>query len=113
MSANVLNSTFGLHCVAGNQALYRKLLGKFIDQQGEAPSAIEEALAAGDTELAHRLAHTLKGVSASLGITGVQQCATELDSAFKDGLHGADFLPPLRAAMADALRAIAAFQETA
>jgi HPt (histidine-containing phosphotransfer) domain-containing protein len=43
------------------------------------------ALQSSDKELAIRLAHTLKGVSGSIGAAGLQGLATKLESAIKDG----------------------------
>ena len=76
---------FGLRCVAGNEALFRRLLDKFADQHAEDAAKIASALDAGDRELAHRLAHTLKGVGASLGLLLLQEKSTEMDAAFKAG----------------------------
>jgi CheY-like chemotaxis protein len=47
---------------------------------------IEEAVAAGDTKLAHRLAHTLKGNAGMLGKTGLRAAAFEVESLLKDGI---------------------------
>lgn len=113
MPSNVLDTAFGLHCVGGNKVLYSKLLGDFIVQQGDAPAKIEKALEQGEIEVAHRMAHTLKGVSASLGITAVQQCATELDAAFRLGQDGSDILPLLKTAVQEALVELATFRATA
>lgn len=83
MSAPLFDPVFGLHCVAGNEALFRKLLGKFADKHAEDAAKIESALDADDRELAHRLVHTLKGVGASLGFLLLQEKTTEMDAAFK------------------------------
>ena len=83
MSVPLFDPVFGLHCVAGNEALFRKLLGKFADQHAEDAAKIGTALDADDWELAHRLAHTLKGIGASLGLLLLQEKAAEIDAAFK------------------------------
>src|ERR1700732_180801 len=58
----------GLHRVGGNLRLYRAMLQQYAEDQAETPAALRAALADGDAKTAERLAHTLKGVSATLGI---------------------------------------------
>ena len=58
----------GLHRVGGNLRLYRAMLQQYAEDQAETPAALRAALADGDAKTAKRLAHTLKGVSATLGI---------------------------------------------
>jgi HPt (histidine-containing phosphotransfer) domain-containing protein len=57
-----------LHRVGGNLRLYRAMLQQYAEDQAETPAALRAALAAGDAKTAERLAHALKGVSATLGI---------------------------------------------
>ena len=52
MSAPLLDMNFGLRCVAGNEALFRRLLDKFADQHAEDAAKIASALDAGDRESA-------------------------------------------------------------
>jgi CheY-like chemotaxis protein len=47
---------------------------------------ISEAVAAGDSKLAHRLAHTLKGNAGLLGKTGLRNAASEVEALLKDGI---------------------------
>ena len=58
----------GLKRVAGNQKLYRSLLEQFVAKQADASSQIADALEKNDRALAERLAHTVKGVAANLGM---------------------------------------------
>jgi CheY-like chemotaxis protein len=46
---------------------------------------IKEAVAAGDTKLAHRLAHTLKGNAGLLGKTGLWNAASGVETLLRDG----------------------------
>jgi two-component system sensor histidine kinase/response regulator len=80
-----LDAADGLRRVAGNRALYEKLLRQFVDQQAEAPAQIGAHLAAGDFATAERLAHTVKGVAGNLGAGPVQAAAAELQRAISDG----------------------------
>ena len=71
----------GLATVQGNEALYRRLLRRFGEQQGEFAVAYRAACATADSEAAARLAHTVKGVAGNLGLTAIQQAAARLESA--------------------------------
>jgi two-component system sensor histidine kinase/response regulator len=71
----------GLLRLAGNRALYRKLLTQFVEQQAAAPDRIAALLDAGGHAEAERLAHTLKGVAGNLGARGIQAAAAELERA--------------------------------
>ena len=105
-SPSIHDPALGLKYVGNNEGLYRKILGKFADQQANAAVAIEEAISAGDEELAHRLAHTLKGLSASMGLPALVESATALDTDFKNGGKGADIIPVVRANLEEALAAV-------
>jgi two-component system, sensor histidine kinase and response regulator len=74
----------GLNRVAGNLKLYRSLLGQFVDQQGDAVSAVRSALASEDFASAERVMHTLKGVSGNLGAKALSGLATELERSLRD-----------------------------
>jgi polar amino acid transport system substrate-binding protein len=74
----------GVQRVGGNIASYRKLLQKFADNQATALDEIRSAFAGKDDELSVRLAHTLKGVSGSIGANAVHQAAAKLEAALKE-----------------------------
>ena len=75
----------GLQRVVGNDKLYLKILLKFRDSQMNAVDEIRAALAAGDGELAQRLAHTVKGVAGNLGANDLQAAAAAVDTACRTG----------------------------
>jgi len=81
-----LDSASGLRRVAGNRALYLKLLRQFGETQQDTPRAIRAALASGDRAAAERLAHTVKGVSGNIGAGPVQEAAGDLEAAIRT--HG-------------------------
>lgn len=110
-SAPVLDTAFGLHCVAGNEPLYRKLLAKFIVQQGDVAAAVQNALDEGDAGRAQVLVHTLKGVAASLGLSRLGETAADMDSLFKAGEDMTPLLPRLAEHLDETLRRVAAFLE--
>jgi HPt (histidine-containing phosphotransfer) domain-containing protein len=73
----------GLKHVGGNKILYRKLLIQFFDTNRESVNEIKEALKIKDQTLAVRLAHTVKGVAATLGAGALAQVAGELEKELK------------------------------
>jgi two-component system sensor histidine kinase/response regulator len=104
--------------VMGNRKLYVKLLRQFVAQQGSALEQIAAALAKGETQVAERLAHTLKGVAGSIGAKAVQAAAATLEQMIREGAAAEDVetarqrtltvLEPLVAALRSALGAPAA-----
>jgi signal transduction histidine kinase/DNA-binding response OmpR family regulator len=79
-----INVTDGLRRVAGNKRLYRDLLMQFATNSDPA-SEIAAALKSGDTRLAERLAHTVKGVAGNIGIMEVHSAAQRLEKAIREG----------------------------
>jgi len=69
----------GLATCAGNEKLYRKLLLQFADAQQDFPGAFNEACRDDDSGAPLRLAHTLKGVAASIGAMQVANSAKALE----------------------------------
>jgi len=66
-------------------ATYTRLLGHFCASHREDMVRLEEHLRAGDRGGARRVAHTLKGVAGTLGMSGVQSLAKELELACNEG----------------------------
>jgi HPt (histidine-containing phosphotransfer) domain-containing protein len=75
----------GISKVGGNKKLYRKLLGKFLESNVNTVERIRNALDKGDTEVAARLAHTVKGVAGNLGANDLFSIAAALEKATKKG----------------------------
>jgi len=71
--------------VGGNKALYLKLLRQFVEKYAQFVAHVSEAQAKGDTPLAERLAHTLKGVAGNIGATGIQSAAGVLEKCLREG----------------------------
>jgi two-component system sensor histidine kinase/response regulator len=78
-----LDWALGLRTLGGKQKRLIELLARFMRDHRNAPARIDEALAAGDRATAARLAHTLRGTGASLGLVGVQAAASELERAIE------------------------------
>jgi CheY-like chemotaxis protein len=91
-----LDTKDGLSRVAGNRKLYLKLLRQFVEQQVAAPAQIKEALDNNDASTAERLAHTVKGVSGSLGIGAVQRVAANLEKSIAAKTAPAELNPTLQ-----------------
>jgi two-component system sensor histidine kinase/response regulator len=85
-----LDAKEGEKRLLGNRKLYLKLLRQFVEQQGPAPERIATALARADTDVAERLAHTLKGVAGSIGAKEVQATAAALEKTIREGAAPAD-----------------------
>jgi two-component system sensor histidine kinase/response regulator len=86
----------GLARVAGNHKLFLKLLRQFVEQQGSAVGQIAEALKNGSTEVAERMAHTLKGVAANLGVREVPSAAGAVEKLIRDRARSEDVSSSLR-----------------
>jgi PAS domain S-box-containing protein len=65
----------------GNRSLYLWVLRSFMETQSNASKEIEEALSKGDTKLALRRAHTIKGNAGSLGSAALEETALALELA--------------------------------
>jgi two-component system sensor histidine kinase/response regulator len=73
----------GLHRVGGNERLYHAMLRQYADDQADTAAALRAALAAADMKTAERLAHTLKGVSATLGIKQPSEAAAVVEDRIR------------------------------
>ncbi|MEY4718040.1 MAG: hypothetical protein RL563_658, partial [Pseudomonadota bacterium] len=80
----VLNAEKGLSNLGGATDSYQRLLKQFVELHAADTLRIKEALQSGDMNTGHRIAHTLKGVSATLGIEQVHEQAFKLDRTFKN-----------------------------
>jgi HPt (histidine-containing phosphotransfer) domain-containing protein len=85
-----LDTNDGVSRVAGNRKLYVSLLRQFAEQQGSAVTQIATALERGDSSLAERLAHTLKGVAGNIGAKAVQSAASTLEKLIRNRASAAE-----------------------
>lgn len=81
-----LDTALGLRRVLGKKAIYLEILRKFAENQETVPAQIRKSLNMGDYETARRLAHSAKGVSASIGAPGIQVLAADLELSIKEAL---------------------------
>ena len=73
----------------GDQSLLRSLLLKF-SRHAQTTEEIRAALRQGDGQTAGRLAHTMKGLAGNLAANELQQTASVLEQAIKQGTIDAD-----------------------
>jgi two-component system, sensor histidine kinase and response regulator len=95
----------GLRRVNGNRHVYLEMLRLFMRNQKEQGAQLQAALDSGDYVLAERLAHTCKGVSGSLGATGLQAQAARLEEALHARAPKSE-LQPLLSALVPTLSAL-------
>jgi CheY-like chemotaxis protein len=100
----------GLHRVGGNERLYHAMLRQYAEDQADTATALRAALAASDAKTAEQLAHTLKGVSATLGIKRPSEAAAIVEDRIRHGrLEGIeDNLAAMEEATAAVIAAIRA-----
>jgi len=79
-----LDVALGLRLCAGNLPLYRSLLQKFQTMLATTPAQTRQALINGQTDLAQRLLHTLKGVAANVGARHCSRLCAEFEQAVAD-----------------------------
>ena len=98
-----------LRRVNGRRPLLRKLLLDFAARYADAVPQLRAQIAAGDREGAHRLAHTLKGVAATLGAGEVATAAGTVERLLGEDTAGVEpALVALAAALDPAMGAIEA-----
>lgn len=76
-----LDLSTGLRRVSGRKHIYKRLLHLYVSSHGTALLRLRRCLAEGKAKEARRLAHSLKGSAATLGVTGVQSAAAALERA--------------------------------
>ena len=91
-----IDSAIGLYHAGGNTVLYRNVLLKFANIQGGACLEMERCLASGDFTRLEHIAHSLKGVSATLGALTLSDLAGRIEKLSKT-LEGLEELPELLA----------------
>jgi HPt (histidine-containing phosphotransfer) domain-containing protein len=83
----LIDQATGLKYVAGNLATYHRLLVKFVDNHISTIGQIQASLRADDRTSAIRIAHSLKGMSATLGMEALRTLAVTLEQKLRDGLR--------------------------
>jgi two-component system sensor histidine kinase/response regulator len=82
-SVTGLDVKTGLSRMMGKKPLYLTMLRKYVEGQSSCTMVIKNALAAGDMAAAQRAAHTLKGVSGTIGATQIPLLADAVENAIR------------------------------
>jgi len=85
-----LDTEGGLRRVMGNAGQYLALLRRFAERQAGAADEIAAALQGNDCDTAERLAHTLKGLAASIGADTLAAQAHAVEAAIGAGVAERD-----------------------
>ena len=94
------NVRIGLRRTQGDAVLYRRLLRKFLDGNADFEAAFLKAAKACDPRAAERLAHTLKGLAATIEAEPVTKAAALLERACREGGDASRAVPELDAVLA-------------
>jgi PAS domain S-box-containing protein len=97
-----LNLQLGLKAVRDKLPLFIRLLQTFITAHSNDSEAIATALGSKQTADAERLAHSLKGASATLGLLDIHESAKALEAAIRQNLPAAQ-IADQQAVLADRL----------
>ncbi|OAN45172.1 hypothetical protein A6A04_20955 [Paramagnetospirillum marisnigri] len=73
-------------------ARYISYLREYAATWGDSMTRLRDCLARGDRDEGGRLAHSLRGASAQLGVVGIQDLAAELEDAIKADGEAAEIL---------------------
>jgi len=76
-----IDTVAGLLTAQDNVSLYRRLLGKFLQNYSNFEMEFRQSAETNDRETMTRIAHTLKGVAGSIGAREVQAAAEKLELA--------------------------------
>jgi len=87
-----VNTSLGVSRASGNQALYRKLLARFQSRHLDSAREMEHLVRADRIQEAVRLAHTLKGTAANLGMDELSEAAGALMHGLEDNSQDIDSL---------------------
>ncbi len=88
----LIDQTTGLKFLNGNLASYRRFLSKFTEAHLTDIDKIQTALAAGDHASAERIAHSLKGIAATLGMEALRTLAYTLEKKLHEGLSATELV---------------------
>ncbi|MFC5300855.1 ATP-binding protein [Azospira restricta] len=93
-----LDTAAAIRNLGGDRALYRQIVPTFLDDLAEQLAGLDAALAAGDFGGARRAAHSVKGMSASVGAERLRRDAQALENACAaaDAAAVAAAAPPFR-----------------
>jgi PAS domain S-box-containing protein len=83
-TATAIDHAAGVANAANDETLYRMLLSDFVINHHQDIQKIETAVDAGDSEMVHRLIHTIKGTAGLLGAASLSTAAVDAEKALYD-----------------------------
>jgi HPt (histidine-containing phosphotransfer) domain-containing protein len=83
--AGQVDRRMGLKNAAGDETFYRQLTSSFLEDHASDGRRIRDALKAGDTARAHRLAHTLKSTAELIGARKLRVTALLIERRLAEG----------------------------
>lgn len=96
VTRDIVDVADGIERLMGNRDLYARMLRRFRREYQDSTLPIRTALAAHDKNLAHRLAHSLKGAAGMIGAHHLQERAAQLEQAIRtDGENQRELLASL------------------
>ncbi len=102
-----IHFTEALQRIEGNERLYLKLLKSFCREQKKSPPKISDLLQQEDRKELKHLAHSLKGVSANIGMADLQKLSSRAEQ--KAGYGTAEEIKTAFQALADELKTITSY----
>ena len=84
-ACTALDLAAGLERMMGDRAMYLRVLGRFRSDYADNAARLRAALAAGDSTLAHRVAHTLKGAAAMVEARTLRALALDVEQLLRAG----------------------------
>jgi signal transduction histidine kinase/CheY-like chemotaxis protein len=103
-----LDTRAGLNRTGGEQNFYLNLLGRFLSDFRSFPEQAAHFLHEGKLDDAERLAHSLKGIAASLGAQRIADAVGALERAFGSGEALETFLESVKRELAPVMGGLAA-----
>lgn len=85
VSMQPLDFVAGLERMMGDRAMYLRILARFRSDYSDNATRLRAALATGDTPLAHRIVHTLKGAAGMVEARGLHALALEAEQLLRGG----------------------------
>ncbi|HYR05528.1 MAG TPA: ATP-binding protein, partial [Gallionella sp.] len=101
----VLDPDKAMAAMGGRKDTYLAVLGRFIPNHSQDAQFIQDALAAGNRQVAERLAHTLKGIASTIGAATLAKFMQQLETAIRE--KDAENYVQLNAAVATELAQVA------
>ncbi|MDR2055725.1 MAG: response regulator [Desulfovibrio sp.] len=105
-----INTDAGLAATGGNKKLYHDLLNRFVERYGRGASLLRELLKKESYVEAARLAHTIKGVAANLGMKRITDITKGIESCLPEVPPGENLLEQFEEVMREVIEYINSLQ---